>query len=192
MSALEFLGELSVHLPDRGSHGVLFYGRHSRRSRGERARAEAVAEGASAASSPPSRLTPEQDEDDLHADPTFLQKRKAFRRSWSQLLKKVWNVDAMRCPRCTSRMKVVSAITDVSIAKRILRHLGLFDEPRPPNAHDCTLKDPAATGATLFLWPEPSPRHTPRNPQADPPGIEDAGEEGAHSDWPGDPPFNED
>ncbi len=187
MSALEFLGELSVHLPDRGSHGVLFYGRHSKRSRGERARLEAAREGVTTAATLGRSEDPDPD-----ADPAFLRKRKAFRASWAALLKKVWDVDAMRYPRCASRISIVSAITDLSVAKRILRHLGLFDQARPPNPHDCPLVLPMDTDATLLLWPEPAPRFAPQTPEADPPSPENGGNQSAHQDWPADPPFIED
>lgn len=75
MSALEFLAELGVHIPDRGSHGVLFYGRHSKRSRGERAR-HLEARGATP-STLPAVGSDVQHAPGTNADPCFLQKRRA-------------------------------------------------------------------------------------------------------------------
>jgi hypothetical protein len=37
------------------------------------------------------------------------------------LLQRVFEVDALCCPRCGGRMRVLSAITDPAVAARILR-----------------------------------------------------------------------
>ena len=43
--------------------------------------------------------------------------------SWARLLAKVYEVDALRCSRCGSPMKVLAVITDPSEVRRILLHL---------------------------------------------------------------------
>lgn len=43
--------------------------------------------------------------------------------SWARLLAKVYEVDALRCSRCGSPMKVLAAITDAPEVRRILLHL---------------------------------------------------------------------
>ena len=47
------------------------------------------------------------------------------------LLRRTHGVDALRCPRCTGRMRVRSTITDTSVVKKILAHLRLPTEPLP-------------------------------------------------------------
>ena len=53
---------------------------------------------------------------------------------WAILLKKVWDIDALRCPKCGGRMKAISVIERPSVIRRILEHLELWEEeePRPP------------------------------------------------------------
>jgi hypothetical protein len=40
--------------------------------------------------------------------------------AWADLLQRVFEVDALCCPRCGARMRVLSAITDPDVARRIL------------------------------------------------------------------------
>ena len=44
---------------------------------------------------------------------------------WADLLQRVFEVDALRCPRCGARMRVVSAIEDPAVARKILACLDL-------------------------------------------------------------------
>jgi hypothetical protein len=48
------------------------------------------------------------------------------------LLKKVWDVDALKCPKCGGQMKVISFIEQPSVIRLILKHLNLWEYPRPP------------------------------------------------------------
>ena len=50
---------------------------------------------------------------------------------WAVLLQRTYGVDAMRCPRCAARMRVMATITDPSVVKKILSHLDLRTEPLP-------------------------------------------------------------
>ena len=45
--------------------------------------------------------------------------------AWADLLQRVFEVDALACPKCGGRMRVLSAITDPTVAGRILRCLAL-------------------------------------------------------------------
>ena len=45
------------------------------------------------------------------------------RAAWARLLAKVYKVDALRCNRCGSPMKVLALITDPQQCRRILLHL---------------------------------------------------------------------
>ncbi len=57
----------------------------------------------------------------------------ARRHSWAELLQRVFEVDALRCPSCGERMRLMAAITDPMIARRILKCLGL--PPRAPPSY---------------------------------------------------------
>ena len=50
--------------------------------------------------------------------------------AWADLLKRVFEVDALRCPGCGGRMRLLAAITDPSVARQILECLAL--PPRAP------------------------------------------------------------
>ena len=63
-------------------------------------------------------------------DRTSCPKRR--RQLWAVLLKKVWDVDALKCPECGGKMKVISFIEQPFVIRRILKHLDLWEDPRPP------------------------------------------------------------
>lgn len=51
---------------------------------------------------------------------------------WAVLLKRVFLVDVLECPRCKGRMKILAAVTVPASIRRVLDHLGLPSEaPRP-------------------------------------------------------------
>jgi hypothetical protein len=45
-----------------------------------------------------------------------------------ELIKKVWEADPLRCPKCSGQMRIVSLIDQEDFIERILRHLGLWQE----------------------------------------------------------------
>jgi hypothetical protein len=50
---------------------------------------------------------------------------RASRLEWAALLKRVFEIEILRCARCGARMRVVAFITDRKASARILEHLGL-------------------------------------------------------------------
>ena len=44
------------------------------------------------------------------------------RQAWARLLKKVFEVEPLVCPRCGEEMVVLAWITDLAVVDRILRH----------------------------------------------------------------------
>jgi len=48
---------------------------------------------------------------------------------WNELLKRVYSVDSLCCPRCGGRLRFISVIIDQAVAQRILQSLGLPSEP---------------------------------------------------------------
>ena len=57
---------------------------------------------------------------------------------WAVLLKRVFMTDALTCPKCQGRMKILAAITKPEAIRKILDHLGISSEAprrtaaRPP------------------------------------------------------------
>ena len=108
---LDFIAELTQHIPDARRHLTRYFGFYSNKRRGMRAKANAdPPHDAQAARSPPASRA---------------------RRRWAALIKRVWQVDPLLCPRCGSTMKIVSFIeaTQPDVIDRILTHCGLGDEP---------------------------------------------------------------
>jgi hypothetical protein len=54
-----------------------------------------------------------------------------YRLPWADLLRRVFVVDALECPRCQGRMRIVAAVREANAVERILRYLG--HEPRAPS-----------------------------------------------------------
>jgi len=73
--------------------------------------------GASPVSPPPMPPTPE---------PTPARRR---RTPWATLLRRVFDVDALACARCSTPMVVLAFITDPNVLRKILGHLGLPTTP---------------------------------------------------------------
>ncbi len=52
---------------------------------------------------------------------------------WSELMRRVFEIDVLHCDHCGGRRKLIALITHPLVARRILRHLELPSEP-PPTA----------------------------------------------------------
>jgi hypothetical protein len=119
-SALDFLAEVTQHIPDKGEHLVRYYGWYSHRQRGIRARAGSAG-------------------DDPHIDRSALDTQKSVAHgpragsisTWAMLIKRVYEVDPLACPCCGGQMKIVSFIErcQADVIERILRHCGLWEGP---------------------------------------------------------------
>ena len=53
------------------------------------------------------------------------------RTPWATLLRRVFDVDALSCPKCLTPMVVLAFITDPKVLVKILEHLGLPTSPPP-------------------------------------------------------------
>jgi len=71
------------------------------------------------------------------------------RTPWAELLRRVLDVDALKCPQCATPMVVLAFLTDARVVARILTHLGLPTAP-PPLAR---ARDPFAD-ASIDLDPQ--------------------------------------
>ncbi|MFQ5567976.1 MAG: hypothetical protein ACE5EU_16610 [Paracoccaceae bacterium] len=103
---MELLARITSHIPNKGQVLQRYYGWYSSRLRGMRRKA-----------------------DDRHAeqpvacvDPEPEALREA-RRRWAELLRRVFEVDPLACPRCGHTMRIVSFITQPTAIDRILEHL---------------------------------------------------------------------
>ncbi len=49
--------------------------------------------------------------------------RREARRRWAELLRRIFEVEPLECPRCGQTMRIVSFITEPKAIDRILDHL---------------------------------------------------------------------
>ncbi len=70
------------------------------------------------------------------------------RRRWAALIKRVWSVDPLICPRCGRRLSIVSFIepSQPDVIQKILTHCGLWQESSraPPTDDRAAPREPAA------------------------------------------------
>ena len=51
--------------------------------------------------------------------------------SWAELMKRVFSIDVLQCPRCGGRMRIIAAIHPPDAIRKILECLGLSSRPPP-------------------------------------------------------------
>jgi hypothetical protein len=73
-----------------------------------------------ASANPPAQTRP--DDNRLREDRLDTRPRRLW---WAALLQRVFAIDALRCPRCGSTLRLIAAIEDPAIARRILEWIGL-------------------------------------------------------------------
>jgi hypothetical protein len=121
VDALEFLARVVSHIPEKGQVLQRYYGWSANRTRGVRRRTGGGAE-------PPVVV----------AAPVAVPHR-AARRRWAELLRRLFEVDPLACPRCGHAMRIVACITEPPVIDRILAHVRRAGTPRrwsraPPRA----------------------------------------------------------
>ena len=47
------------------------------------------------------------------------------RMSWARLLKRVFGIDITLCPKCSGKIKIIAAVEDPTVIRKILTHLEL-------------------------------------------------------------------
>jgi hypothetical protein len=130
-SALDFLAELTQHIPDKGEHLVRYYGWYSHRRRGMRP----PGTGSFCAIRGPKcacpRLVCDDGKKTCSAASLTGDHRAGFLSTWAMLLKRVFEVDPLECPHCGGRMKIISFIErrQHELIEKILRHCGLWEGP---------------------------------------------------------------
>ena len=130
---LDFLAQLLTHIPRQGEHLVRYYGAYASRTRGtwrrqgigpwvERQRGEGDAE-----DEPPG--APRDANADPGGDPVvpppepLSPSRAALRKRWAELLRRLYEVDPLSCPRCGGEMRIIAFLLDPPVIDAILRHL---------------------------------------------------------------------
>jgi len=113
---LDFLAELIQHIPNKGEHLVRYYGHYSNKARGMRAKRKSESE--------PGKPPP---------NPARTKTSRLERRRWAMLIRQVYHVDPLLCPKCGGTMKVIAFIeaNQDNVIRKILQHCGLWETPTP-------------------------------------------------------------
>jgi len=97
-TALDWLARLVTHIPGKGEQLVRYYGYYSNKARGMRKKAmnrQLNAEDVEATIPLPSVVDSDMS-------------RKAFRKNWARLIRKVYGADPLLCPKCSNSMHIIS------------------------------------------------------------------------------------
>jgi hypothetical protein len=130
MDYLEFIARVTSHIPDKGQVMVRYYGLYANAHRGKVRKASLTAF--------PLRIA----EEELRRLPAkgwaaLIRKPHLGLRS-AAMIRKVYEVDPMVCPKCGGTMKVIAFITDYAVVDRIIDHLKLTfvaAKPQPCSPH---------------------------------------------------------
>ena len=122
---LDFLAELTQHIPPRRLQLIRRYGLYASRTKGRWREMPWVAERAPEGWKTAHRCGRFAEDPDYKplSDADEEVDIDARKRAWARLLAKVYEVDPMVCPKCGAEMKVIAVIEDSDELKRILRHL---------------------------------------------------------------------
>ena len=111
--ALEFLARLLAHVPDSSERLTRAYGAYSVRRRARWRQAGILADTRTLA-----QVSPAAD-----CAPPAWPALRALRQRWAELLKRIYEVDPLACPRCGEQMRIIAFILDADVITAILRHL---------------------------------------------------------------------
>jgi hypothetical protein len=136
--ALDFIAELTQHIPPKGVQLIRRYGLYSSRIKGRWSEMAHVVERAPNGWKA-SHVVATEDPGDLGFEPlsvsaTVEVDADCRKQAWARLLSKVYEVDPLVCPKCGSEMKVIAVIQEPEEIRRILAHL--FKIGRSPPGFD--------------------------------------------------------
>jgi hypothetical protein len=77
---------------------------------------------------PPELKVVGQEQDNIDPKQLELKKKNI---PWARLLARVFNIDVETCSKCGGKMKIIAAIEDPKVIRKILEHMGLETKPPP-------------------------------------------------------------
>jgi hypothetical protein len=125
MDYLEFIARTTSHIPDKGQVTVRYYGLYANAHRGKVRKASLAPSSLRIVEEEPRRLP-------AKGWAALIRKPHIGLRS-AAMIRKVYEVDPMLCPKCGGQMKVIAFIMDYADVDRIIDHLKLtFAAEKPP------------------------------------------------------------
>ena len=110
IDALDFLARVIAHIPPPRTHQIRYMGHYSNVSRGRRRKGKEEP------------LTPGHTRES-EVDGLTDAERRARRREWARLVRRVYEVNPLECPKCGGEMKIISVILEHKVIRKILEHL---------------------------------------------------------------------
>ncbi len=104
---LDWLANLTVHIPNKGEQLVRYYGYYSNVSRGKRKREKPEDEGEVSWKPEVIEIAPSQ-------------VSKELKKRWAHFIRKVYETDPLTCPKCQGEMRIISFIDQPEVIKKIL------------------------------------------------------------------------
>jgi hypothetical protein len=98
-SPLDALAALTAFIPEKRQQVVRYCGYYSNKARGQRRLQRQCAAGITAVAV----SAPQPEPEDF---------RHHSKRAWARLIRKVWAVDPLACPKCGGRLRIISFIED--------------------------------------------------------------------------------
>lgn len=124
-SPLEFLAELQQHIPDTWEQTTRYYGAYSCRTRGIMKRDGFIP----SVDRTSAHLFIDSSRSDRFPDEPIRPKASP---TWAAMIKRVYEVDPLTCPRCAQPMKIIAFLTNTSEINKICDNLGLPSWRAPP------------------------------------------------------------
>ncbi len=114
--AIDFIAELTQHIPPKRKHLIRYYGLYSNRTKGKAVKDGSLAKfGYKVTSERKTSKNPEHKMETVSA--------KASQRSWARLIQKVYEVDPLICEKCGHEMRVIAVITNPHEVQKVLECL---------------------------------------------------------------------
>ena len=82
------------------------------------------------------------------------------RRRWAELIRRVYEVDPLLCPKCGNTMKIIAFIErrgQAATVEKILRHCGLWIDPPPSRAPPTISYTPPVQLGLLYVAEDAEP-----------------------------------
>ena len=117
--AVDFIASICSHIPNKNEQMVRYTGYYSNVCRGRRKKqgtceSDCVIEGE--------------------------EYNKGANKSWARLIKKIYEVDPLICPKCGGDMRIIAFIEDYGVIRKILDYLGIYEfkRDRSPPKKTCS------------------------------------------------------
>ena len=122
LDIFEFIARVLTQLPEPRTHRVRYFGAYSSTARAHRKKRHLSLQS----------LGPDDNSKSKNEPELSPKKRAALRKSWAQLIRRVFLTDPLKC-ECGGTFRVIAFITELKVVRKILDHLNDSDtRPRAP------------------------------------------------------------